>query len=192
MAQQTSPKSRQEDWSIINARLRSFFKVTLRTDSDQLGVDAAFIGVPIDQGTLGRRAARFGPVAIRDAPRGYPYADSLDRGQETEGFYNIDAGGELLRGVTMADYGDNNILPQDLHRTFDKLTQAVEKRWRRDAFPGIVGGEHAITWPALRKLSRFNRLSSRPFQRPYALHSRLSRRAPRAPSSYTTVTRFHS
>ena len=42
---------------------------------DELDADIAFVGMPFDQGTLGRPGARYGPDAIRDAPRAYSYAD---------------------------------------------------------------------------------------------------------------------
>ena len=65
----------------------------------------------------------------------------------------------MLRGITMADCGNINILPVDLHRNFDKLTQVVEKVAAQGAFPVIVGGDHAITYPAVRGLSQFEPLN---------------------------------
>ena len=134
---------------------RSFFKAPLCTDLDRLEADVAFIGVPFDQGTLGRPGARFGPDAIRDAPRAYSYLDPFGRQQEAEGFFDIDAGYELLRGVTMADCGNITILPSDVLGNFDKLTEVVE----RGSFPVVVGSDHAITFPAVRGLGRFSPLN---------------------------------
>ena len=160
MAQESpSPQTPEGDWPIIKAHPRSFFKAPLCTDLNTLNADIAFIGVPFDQGTLGRPGTRYGPDAIRDAPRGYSYADPYGWGEEAEGFYDIEAREELLRGVTMADCGNINILPVDLHRNFDKLTQVVEKVAERGSFPVIVGGDHAITYPAVRGLSRFEPLN---------------------------------
>ena len=104
-----------------------------------------FIGVPFDQGTFGRPGARFGPDAIRDAPRAYSYSDPLGAQAEAEGFFDIDAGGELLKGVTMADCGNITVVPSDVTGNFDKLSQAVEKVAARGALPVMVGGDHAIT-----------------------------------------------
>jgi len=153
------PEPTQGDWPIIKAQPRSFFKAPLCTDLDTLDADVAFIGVPFDQGTLGRPGARFGPDGIRDAPRGYSYADPFGRGEEAEGYYDIEAGSELLRGVTMADCGNINILPVDSDRNFDKLTQVVQKVAERGSFPVIVGGDHAITFPAVRGLERYKPLN---------------------------------
>ena len=88
---------------IIMAQSRSFFKAPLCTDLDQLDADVAFIGVPFDQGTFGRSGARLGPDTIRDAPRAYWYSDPFGWKTEAEGYFDIDAGDELLLGVTMAD-----------------------------------------------------------------------------------------
>ena len=144
-----------QDWPMIRAQPRSFFKAPLCTDLDLLEAKVAFIGVPFDQGTLGRPGARYGPDAIRDAPRTYAYTDPFGRGKDAEGFFDIDAGHELLRGVTMADCGNIAVLPSEVLRNFDMLTQVVEKVVHRGAFPVIVGGDHAITFPAVRGLSNF-------------------------------------
>ncbi|MFQ6028323.1 MAG: agmatinase [Dehalococcoidia bacterium] len=149
------PESSDKAWPLIKAQPRSFFKSPLCTNLEDLATDIAFIGMPFDQGTFGRPGARFGPDAIRDAPRAYSYADPFGVQEEAEGFFDIDASGELLRGVTMADCGNITTLPSDVHNNFDKLTQVVEKVVARGSFPVVVGGDHAITFPVVRGLSRF-------------------------------------
>jgi len=140
---------------IIKAQPRSFFKSPLCADLDRLDADVAFVGVPFDQGTLGRPGARFGPDAIRDAPRAYSYSDPFGRQEEAEGYFDIDAGDELLRGITMADCGNVTILPSEVLDNFDRLTQVVAKIVDKGAFPVVVGGDHAITFPAVRGLSGY-------------------------------------
>ena len=125
---------------------------------DELDADVAFLGVPFDQGTLGRPGARFGPNAIRDAPRAYAYSDLLGAQREAGGFFDLDVGDELLRGVTMADCGDITVVPSDVLKNFEKLTQAVEKIAERGSFPVVVGGDHAITFPVVRGLGRYGPL----------------------------------
>lgn len=146
-------------WPILRAQPRSFFKAPLCTNLDELSADVAFIGVPFDQGTLGRPGARFGPDAVRDAPRTYAYLDPYGQQMEAEGFFDIDAGDELLRGVTMADCGNVTVVPSEVLSNFDKLTLAVEKVVERGALPVVVGGDHAITFPAVRGLAKFSPLS---------------------------------
>ena len=163
MTEQTAgssePTDTGEEWPILRAQPRTFFKTPLCTNLDDLDAEVAFIGMPFDQGTLGRPGARYGPDAIRDAPRAYSYTDPFGRQQQAEGFYNIEAGDELLRGVTMSDCGNITTIPSNVHRNFDKLTEAVEKVVARGSFPVVVGGDHAITYPAVRGLSSFESLN---------------------------------
>ena len=148
-------ESTQDPWPIIRAHPRSFFKAPLCTDLDQLDAQVALIGVPFDQGTQGRPGARFGPDAIRDAPRAYSYTDPYGAQAQAEGFYDIDVQDELLRGVTMADCGNITVVPAEVVQNFQKLTSAVEKVVERGAFPVVVGGDHAITFPVVRGLGKF-------------------------------------
>ena len=144
-----------DPWPDLRAQPRSFFKAPLCNNLDELSADVAFIGMPFDQGTFGRPGARFGPDAVRDAPRAYPYTDPSGRQAEAEGFFDIDAGDELLRGITMADCGNVTTIPSDVLHNFDKLTRSVARVVERDAFPVVVGGDHAITYPVVRGLGRF-------------------------------------
>ena len=64
-----------------------------------------------------------------------------------------------MKGVTMADCGNITVVPSDVTSNFDKLSQAVEKVAARGALPVIVGGDHAITFPAVRGLSKFSPLN---------------------------------
>ena len=145
----------QEPWPTLRALPRTFFNAPLCEDIEQLRADVAFIGVPFDQGTLGRPGARFGPDALRDAPRAYSYSDPYGRQGEAEGFFDIDAENELLRGVVMADCGNVPIVPSEVVSNFNRITRAVEQAAERGALAAVVGGDHAITFPVVRGLSRF-------------------------------------
>ena len=145
----------QQPWPNLRARPRSFFNAPLCENIKELEADIAFIGIPFDQGTLGRPGARFGPDALRDAPRAYSYSDPYGAQGEAEGFFDIDAGDELLRGVTMADCGNVPIVPSEVVGNFDRITRAVEQVVERGALPVAVGGDHAITFPVVRGLSKF-------------------------------------
>jgi agmatinase len=142
-------------WPDIKAQPRSFFKAPLCANLDELEAAVAFVGVPFDQGTFGRPGARFGPDAVRDAPRAYAYFDPYGQQKEAEGFFDIDAGSELLRGVTMADCGNITTLPSDVLGNFDKLTRVVEKVTEKGSFLVVVGGDHSVTFPVVRGLGRF-------------------------------------
>lgn len=149
------PDHPQEPWPTLRAQPRTFFNAPLCADLEQLDADIAFIGVPFDQGTLGRPGARFGPDALRDAPRAYSYADPYGRQSAAEGFFDLDSGGELLRGVTMADCGNVPIVPSEVTGNFDRITRAVTQAAGRGALPAVIGGDHAITFPVVRGLAQF-------------------------------------
>ena len=149
----------QEPWPALRARPRTFFNAPLCEDVELLEANVAFIGVPFDQGTLGRPGARFGPDALRDAPRAYSYSDPYGRQGAADGFFDIDSEDELLRGVVMADCGNVPIVPSEVVGNFDRITRAVEQVARRGALPAVVGGDHAITFPVVRGLSKFSPLN---------------------------------
>ena len=149
------PAQPQEPWPNLRARPRSFFNAPLCEDIERLEADVAFIGIPFDQGTLGRPGARFGPDALRDAPRAYSYSDPYGAQGEADGFFDIDAGDELLRGITMADCGNVPIVPSEVVGNFDRITRAIEQVAERGALPVAIGGDHAITFPVVRGLSKF-------------------------------------
>jgi agmatinase len=154
-ASPTPERQPQEPWPPLKAQPRSFFNAPLCVDIQQLEADVAFIGVPFDQGTLGRPGARFGPDALRDAPRAYSYSDPYGAQGEADGYFDIDAEDELLRGVKMADCGNVPIVPSEVRGNFDRITRAVELAVARGALPAVVGGDHAITFPVVRGLSKF-------------------------------------
>ena len=149
------PNHPQEPWPTLRAQPRTFFNAPLCPDIQNLTADIAFIGVPFDQGTLGRPGARFGPDALRDAPRAYSYSDPYGRQSAAEGFFDIDTEQELLRGITMADCGNVPIVPSEITANFDRITRAVQQAAQQGALPAIIGGDHAITFPAVRGLSQF-------------------------------------
>ncbi len=149
------PESPAGEAPPLDSRPRTMFRAPRCTDLDTLDADIAFIGMPFDQGTLGRPGARYGPDALRDAPRGYSYSDPYGAGQNAEGFFDADAGDELLRGVTMADCGNVFVTASDVVHNFTRLAGVVERIAAQGAFPVILGGDHAITFPAVAGLAQF-------------------------------------
>ena len=149
------PEASPGDIAPLDTRPRTMFRSPHCADIGQLDADVAFIGMPFDQGTLGRPGARYGPDALRDAPRAYSYSDPFGQGQDAEGFFDADAGDELLRGITMADCGNVSVTPSDVLHNFERLAGVVSRVADRGALPVILGGDHAITFPAVAGLSRF-------------------------------------
>ncbi|MBI4336805.1 MAG: agmatinase [Chloroflexi bacterium] len=147
-------------WPDLQPTSRTFFGAPLCAKLDDLSADVAFIGVPFDQGTTNRPGARFGPNGVRDA-RVYSYAGfpGEETVQPARGYYDLESGRWLLRGVTMADCGDVNVAPADVDLAFDRLTRAVQRVLGRGAFPVVVGGDHSVTYPAVRGFDRFTSLA---------------------------------
>ena len=139
----------------LDTRPRTMFRAPMCTNIDELDADVAFIGMPFDQGTFGRPGARYGPDALRDAPRAYSYLDPYGQGKDAEGFFDADAGDELLRGITMADCGNVSVSPSEVVHNFERLAGVVQRVARRGAMPVILGGDHAITFPAVAGLAQF-------------------------------------
>ena len=152
----SEPQTEGKPWPDVSARPRTFFRAPLCDNLDDLDADIAFVGMPFDQGTFGRPGARYGPDGLRDT-RTYNYYD-VQEGKEAIGYFSSDHGKELLKGVTMADCGNITIVPSDVLKNFQKLTNTVEKMVERNSFPVVVGGDHAITYPVVRGLSKFGPL----------------------------------
>lgn len=148
-----------ERWPDLRYRRRTFYSCPPCEDLDDLDADIAFVGMPFDQATFGRPGARFGPDGLRDA-RGYSYLGygGMEFDKEAAGYFDSDTGTELLAGVTMADCGNVTVVPSDVLENFKKLTTSVETIVKRGAFPVVVGGDHAITFPVVRGLSTFGPL----------------------------------
>ena len=141
--------------SSLDTRPRTMFRAPMCTNIDELDADVAFIGMPFDQGTFGRPGARYGPDALRDAPRAYSYLDPYGQRRDAEGFFDADAGDELLRGITMADCGNVSVSPSEVVHNFERLAGVVQKIAQRGAMPVILGGDHAITFPTVAGLAQF-------------------------------------
>ena len=59
----------------------------------------------------------------------------------------------------MADCGNVTTIPSDVLLNFDKLTRSVARVVERGSFPVVVGGDHAITFPVVRALGKFEPLN---------------------------------
>ena len=52
--------------------------------------------------------------------------------------------------MRIADVGDVDVLPTNVERTFENITEAVREILQRTAMPVVLGGDHAITYPVVR------------------------------------------
>ncbi|KAF7660495.1 hypothetical protein LDENG_00281450 [Lucifuga dentata] len=103
------------------------------------GLDAAFIGVPIDTGTTNRPGARFGPRQIR-------VESALLRS------YNS-ARAAPYESLMVADIGDVNVNLFDLKDTCKRIREAYRKIVANGCIPLTIGGDHTIAYPILQAVA---------------------------------------
>ncbi|MAF03738.1 MULTISPECIES: agmatinase [unclassified Herbaspirillum] len=105
------------------------------------GLDAAFIGVPLDIGTSLRAGTRFGPRQIR--------AESVMIRP-----YNMATGAAPFDSLSVADIGDVAINTYNLLESVRVIEEAYEDLMAHPVIPLTLGGDHTITLPILRAIAR--------------------------------------
>jgi guanidinobutyrase len=107
--------------------------------SSAQGLDAAFIGVPLDIGTSHRPGARFGPRQIRAE-------SALIRP------YNMATGAAPFDTLQVADLGDVPINTYSIGKSIEIIRAFYEPVLAAGCRPLTLGGDHTITLPILRAL----------------------------------------
>jgi guanidinobutyrase len=109
---------------------------------DATGLDVAVVGVPLDIGTSFRSGTRHAPRAIREE-------SCLIRP------YNMATRAAPFDSLTIADVGDVPINPFSLEKSVAIIEQDVGRRVvAKGAVPVAIGGDHTITLPLLRALTK--------------------------------------
>lgn len=104
------------------------------------GLDAAFIGVPLDIGASNRAGARFGPRQIR--------AEScLIRP------YNMATGAAPFDALQVADLGDVPINTYSLEKSVGIISDFYREVLGHGCVPLTLGGDHTIALPILRAVA---------------------------------------
>jgi guanidinobutyrase len=103
------------------------------------GLDAAFIGVPLDTGTSNRAGARFGPRQIRAE-------SALIRP------YNMATGAAPFDALQVADLGDVPINTYSLEKSLPIITAFYDRVLAAGCRPLTLGGDHTIALPILRAI----------------------------------------
>lgn len=106
-----------------------------------VGLDAAFIGVPLDIGTSHRPGARFGPRQIRAE-------SSLIRP------YNMATGAAPFDALQVADLGDVAINTYNLQKSVEIIERHYQPIVDSGCNPLTLGGDHTIVLPILRAMAR--------------------------------------
>lgn len=104
------------------------------------GLDACFVGIPMDIGTSHRSGTRFGPRAIR--------AESVMIRP-----YNMWTRVSPFDSLQVADIGDVAIDTFDLKRSVRIIEEAYGEILGHGAIPLTLGGDHTLTYPILRAMA---------------------------------------
>jgi len=105
------------------------------------GLDACFVGVPLDIGTSNRSGARFGPRQIRSE-------SVLLRP------YNMATRAAPFDSLQVADIGDVATNPYDLKDSIRMIEAAYDDIIASGCRPITLGGDHTIAWPILRAMHK--------------------------------------
>jgi guanidinobutyrase len=121
------------------AGLATMMRLPAATSAE--GLDAAFIGVPLDIGTSNRAGARFGPRQIRAE-------SALLRP------YNMATGAAPFDTLQVADLGDVPINTYSLDKSMAIIERFYDDVLATGCRPLTLGGDHTIALPILRALAR--------------------------------------
>ncbi|MCX6371942.1 MAG: arginase family protein, partial [Actinobacteria bacterium] len=137
--------------------IATFLKAPLVAAPTTAVADVAVLGVPWDEGTTYRSGTRMGPRALREASTLWAFQNDF------EALYDGEAGVELLGGVRWADCGDVMLGPMwPTDRYHAVVVERLLALYQAGLFPVTLGGDHSITYPALRALYEARR--GEPFQ----------------------------
>ncbi|MBA4709669.1 agmatinase [Aquitalea aquatica] len=104
------------------------------------GLDAVFVGLPLDIGTSNRSGTRFGPREIRNE-------SVLLRP------YNMGTGAAPFDTLQVADIGDIATNPYNLLDSVARIEAGYRELLQYDVIPLGLGGDHTVTLPILRAIA---------------------------------------
>lgn len=121
------------------AQPATFMRLPYQTDLT--GVDVALLGVPFDSGTSYRSGARLGPREIRAQSsliRPYSYFQKISP----------------FETLAIVDAGDVDAPPVGIEQAYAAIEAGVTRVLAAGAIPLVVGGDHSISLPCLRAVSK--------------------------------------
>ena len=121
------------------AGLASMMRLPVATSAE--GLNATFIGIPLDIGTSHRPGARFGPRQIRAE-------SSLLRP------YNMATGAAPFDTLQVADLGDVAINTFNLQKSVELIAAHYQPVLDSGCIPLTLGGDHTVVLPILRAVAR--------------------------------------
>nr|WP_051402339.1 agmatinase [Lutibaculum baratangense] len=105
------------------------------------GLDACFVGIPMDIGSSNRAGTRHGPRQIRDESR-------MLRP------FNMGTGARPFESLQVADIGDVAINTFDLKKTVGLIEAAYDGILGHGCIPLTLGGDHTLTYPILKAMAK--------------------------------------
>ncbi|WP_408008112.1 agmatinase [Pseudalkalibacillus sp. A8] len=115
--------------------VRTFMRLeNIRTTDD---VDFVVVGVPFDTAASNRVGTRYGPQHVRN------FSVLLRP-------YNPDQEINIFDYCSGVDYGDIDVVPGNIHRTYDNIVEGLTPILNKDITPIIIGGDHSISLGNLR------------------------------------------
>ncbi|OPG72056.1 agmatinase [Pseudomonas ogarae] len=106
-----------------------------------IGLDACFVGVPLDIGTSNRSGTRMGPRSIR--------AESCLLRP-----FNLATGAAPFESLQVADVGDVAINTFNLPDAVKRIKDAYDIILENEVVPLTLGGDHTITYPILQAIAQ--------------------------------------
>ncbi len=138
-------KSKEYSYTGIPTFFKSDYGTIEQLDDYQIGA----FGIPMDTGVCNRFGARLGPAAIRQASTCFNPSANPKQGTMIDLYQRQKA--ITFNHPEILDLGDVTIFPTDYPKTLESIetfSYEVAKR----AFPVILGGDHSLTYPAVKGL----------------------------------------
>nr|XP_039273042.1 guanidinobutyrase-like [Styela clava] len=119
------------------AGIASMMRLPIATNTD--GLDACFVGVPIDHATSNRSGTRFGPRHIR-------VESAIVRK------YNYETRADPFSSLQVADIGDVKVNLFHLKKCVDDIREQYREIIKNGCRPLTLGGDHLISYPILQAI----------------------------------------
>lgn len=118
---------------------RTFMRLEqIRTTED---VDFVVVGVPFDTAASNRTGQRYGPQHVRD------FSVLLRP-------YNPDQDINIFEYCSGVDYGDIDVVPGNVLKTYDNIVEGLKPILDNDITPIMIGGDHSISLGHLRAFAK--------------------------------------
>ena len=113
----------------------TMFRLPLQENNPE-NLDVCIVGIPLDTGCSNRSGTRSGPRSVRcESAIIRPLSAS---------------GADPFQSLQVADIGDVPVVPYNLIRSVDIITEYYRNIFKANCTPLTVGGDHTLTLPILR------------------------------------------